>query len=60
MDEKYDDGMVDTEVNSSNMQFCIIWVGNNKRGESLWRHRRSTCNFLVRGLVHLPRLFLTF
>ena len=34
-DVKYDDGRVDTEVTRRNMQRCITWKKNHKRGQRL-------------------------
>ena len=53
-----DYGIVDTEVTRKNMQQCIIWGGNHKRGKMLWRQGRSMLEFFVRCFLHLSKLVL--
>ena len=58
MDIKSDDGRVDTELTRRNMQRCITWKKNHKRGQSIWRQRRIMWDFLVRGLLHQSKKYL--
>ena len=59
MDVKSDDGRVDTEVTRRNMQRCITWKNNHRRGQRLWGQHISKWDFLVRSLLHLSKLVLT-
>ena len=55
---QYDDDRVNTDATRRNMQSCITWGGKFKRGQRLWKQRRSMWVFLVRGLLHLSKLVL--
>ena len=50
MDVKYHYGRVDTGVSRRNMKRFTTWKKNQKRGQRLWKQRRSMRDFPVRIL----------